>query len=204
MAEPASALHGLKNGSFASLLTGFARGPEPPWNDAALAEDVATISYEQALRTHARARPADQAALPAGPPAPSQETGMPPRKPPVSVRISEWTPEAEDAAETRAPEAAASPLEGSRKRSSVTIRLTRTERDQLHARAEEAGMTISAYLRSCVFEAEALRAQVKEALSEMRAGQGGGGQAVQEAAGAPGWRERLHVLWKGNRRVGTA
>ena len=28
--------------------------PETAWNDSELAEDVATISYEQALRTHAR------------------------------------------------------------------------------------------------------------------------------------------------------
>jgi len=34
----------------------------------------------------------------------------------------------------------------------------------------EAGLTVSAYLRSCTFEAEALRAQVKEALAELRTG----------------------------------
>ena len=52
---------------------------------------------------------------------------------------------------------------------SITIRLTSTEQKQLQERAAEAKLTVSAYLRSCVFEAESLRAQVKEALSEMRA-----------------------------------
>lgn len=46
--------------------------------------------------------------------------------------------------------------------------MSKKECEQLHARSAEAGLTISAYLRSCTFEAEALRAQVKEALAELR------------------------------------
>jgi hypothetical protein len=42
------------------------------------------------------------------------------------------------------------------------------ECEQLKRRAAEAGLTISAYLRSCTFEAEALRAEVKKTLAEMR------------------------------------
>ena len=56
-----------------------------------------------------------------------------------------------------------------RKRSSVTIRMTQAECDQLQRRASAAGLTVSAYLRSCIFEAEALRAQVKEALAQFNA-----------------------------------
>jgi hypothetical protein len=56
------------------------------------------------------------------------------------------------------------------KRSSITVRLSATECAQLHQRANEAGLTVSGYLRSCTFEAEALRAQVKEALAELRTG----------------------------------
>jgi hypothetical protein len=56
---------------------------------------------------------------------------------------------------------------------SVTIRLSRTECARLHQRAAEAGLTVSAYLRSCAVEAEALRAQVKQALAEMKAGNEG-------------------------------
>lgn len=56
-----------------------------------------------------------------------------------------------------------------RKTASVTIRMTQAECDQLQRRASAAGMTVSAYLRSCTFEAEALRAQVKEALAQFSA-----------------------------------
>jgi predicted DNA binding CopG/RHH family protein len=56
-----------------------------------------------------------------------------------------------------------------RKSASVTIRMTQEECDQLQQRAVAAGLTVSAYLRSCTFEAEALRAQVKAALAQFSA-----------------------------------
>src|ERR1700677_3463737 len=46
--------------------------------------------------------------------------------------------------------------------------LSRAECARLHQRAAEAGLTVSAYLRSCMVEAEALRAQVKQALAELK------------------------------------
>jgi hypothetical protein len=39
----------------------------------------------------------------------------------------------------------------------------------LKSRAEESGLSVSAYMRSCVLEAESLRVQVKQAMAEMRA-----------------------------------
>ncbi len=71
---------------------------------------------------------------------------------------------------------AAQPMHGSalaadvasRKSASVTVRLTSAEDERLRQRAVEAGMTISAYLRSCAFEVETLRAQVKQTIAEMR------------------------------------
>jgi len=48
------------------------------------------------------------------------------------------------------------------------VRLSQDEDDRLRQRAAEAGMTVSAYLRSCAFEVETLRAQVKQTLAEMR------------------------------------
>jgi predicted DNA binding CopG/RHH family protein len=51
----------------------------------------------------------------------------------------------------------------------VTIRLSDTEYAQLRRRAADAGLTVSAYLRACVLEAEKLRAEVKEALAQLRA-----------------------------------
>jgi hypothetical protein len=40
----------------------------------------------------------------------------------------------------------------------------------LRKRSAEAGITVSAYLRSCAFEVETLRAQVKDAVAQMRCG----------------------------------
>ncbi len=43
--------------SFAGLLASLAarsEGPPSPWNDDGLEDDVATLSYERALRTHPR------------------------------------------------------------------------------------------------------------------------------------------------------
>jgi len=47
-------------GGFAGILaalSGPAQKSVPAWNDEGLEEDVATLSYEHALRTHARYRP---------------------------------------------------------------------------------------------------------------------------------------------------
>ena len=59
-------------------------------------------------------------------------------------------------------------IEQDRKCASITIRVSKAECEQLKRRAADAGLSMSAYLRSCTFEAEALRAQVKEALAELR------------------------------------
>lgn len=170
---PGTAANPSKPGSFASLLAGFAAPrPADEWNDDELRDDIATISYEQALRTHARTRPAASPSMAAAPqpglesvPAPVASTEEDPRfvpggrKPPVSVRISEWSPvEARNAA-----------LSANRKTMSVTVRLSASESRQLQERAAAAGLTASSYLRSCLFEAETLRAQVKETLEQFRA-----------------------------------
>jgi hypothetical protein len=62
MPESAQSLPPSTVAGFANLLSGLiASEPAPkssdPWNDDALAQDVATLSYEQALRSHARYRP---------------------------------------------------------------------------------------------------------------------------------------------------
>jgi hypothetical protein len=54
------------------------------------------------------------------------------------------------------------------KRCTISVRLNLVESEILRLRAAESGMTISAYLRSCVLEADQLRAQVKQALAELR------------------------------------
>lgn len=54
------------------------------------------------------------------------------------------------------------------RRSTVSVRLSETEVARLKDRADAAGVSVSAYIRSCVLDAEILRAQVKQALAQMR------------------------------------
>jgi hypothetical protein len=54
------------------------------------------------------------------------------------------------------------------RKSIVSIRLTDPEIAMLRERADESEISVSAYMRSCVLEAETLRAQVKQAMAEMR------------------------------------
>jgi hypothetical protein len=86
-------------------------------------------------------------------------------------------------------------LDENRRRSSVTVRLSEAESAQLQKRAAEAGLTVSAYLRSCTFEAETLRAQVKAALAELRAARPGAKTEVVARSSWPGswcrWMVRL-------------
>jgi hypothetical protein len=51
---------------------------------------------------------------------------------------------------------------------SVTVRLNKVECTRLRQRATEAGLTVSAYLRSCALEVDALRTQVKDTLAEFK------------------------------------
>jgi hypothetical protein len=115
-----------------------------------LAADVATLSYEKALRTHARYHAVDPIEDSAhdGPNASADPAVTQPQAPP-SGDI-----------------AAGKVL----KEASITIRLSREEDAQLRRRAAEAGLTVSAYIRSCTFEAESLRALVKDTLTQFRAG----------------------------------
>jgi Mobilization protein NikA len=171
--------------SFAGLLAALAAPKqERPWpgDDAAddgLADDIATLSYERALRAHARYRrpdPVDWSELqPATPvPAPAE---FPPSAPeplpqweaaPQAEAKPTSEPKPEPKLESK-PEPVEFPVAGRNLKSvSITIRVTQAECKQLRLRAAEAGLTISSYLRSCTFEAESLRAQVKEALAQMR------------------------------------
>jgi hypothetical protein len=159
-------------GSFASLLESFTSSPtktSQAWDDRSLGDDVAVISYEQALRAHRRA-PA-----PAGSPANELQFTA--------------------AAAVKSPSVTAGKQ---RKTASITVRLTEEEEIQLHQRANAAQLSVSAYLRSCIFEAESLRAQVKEALSQMKAAATSEAHAIQEveAKPTPNWRTRFLPNWR--------
>jgi predicted DNA binding CopG/RHH family protein len=160
MPETAQPLPPSAAAGFASLLSGLiASKPAPtssdPWNDDVLAQDVATLSYEQALRTHARYRP-------------SSAPSLADLDSPISQQASTAQQTASACAELRSTARAVSSLEERRKSASITIRLSHGECDQLRERAAAAGLTVSAYLRSCVFEVESLRAQVKDTLAQLR------------------------------------
>lgn len=173
--------------NFASLLAALASpAPKPAsaWSDDELADDVATLSYERALRTHARYKP----------PQPDEWLRPPAAlAPDAAVETSAASRAAECHAETECDPVLFRGLEQDKKCASITIRLSQAECVQLRRRAAEAGLTVSAYLRSCTFEAEALRRQVKETLLELRKA-----TAVQKQPsplGAPrswiGWLRRL-------------
>ncbi len=198
---------------FASLLSSLmapssAAKAVPAWSDDEPAEDVATLSYESALRSHSRysAKGEEEASLDAGDDliakrlkaafskSGSTTVSAPPAQPvqPYELRDEEQDPIQELIQDQihartqvkavppppRSAQKSATPFERNLKRSSITIRMSEEECAQLHRRAAEAGLTVSAYLRSCTFEAEALRAQVKEVLAQFAA------NAEEEAAPA--------------------
>ena len=161
------------NTNFASVLAeqtfgkSIARGmPKPPLGETLagrkldlLEDDVVAISYEQALRTHARSTSlwSRQSAVPSSNHRPATDepaAAAPPGHSPLHIH-----------------EIAHKAARHERRSASITIRLSRAECEQIHTRAEQAGITVSAYLRSCVLEAEDLRAQVKKMIAEMRAAQ---------------------------------
>jgi hypothetical protein len=120
-------------------------GPAKARGENDLGDDVVTLSYEHALRAHARYQPADRRDW----------------QPRTAMRVDE----------SLAPQpgrVSQDVFDGDLRTASVTVRLSKAECASLHQRAAEAGLTVSAYLRSCTIEAEALRAQVKEALAGMR------------------------------------
>lgn len=148
--------------TFAGLLAGFVAAeklPPPDQNLDDLDEDVASLSYEQALRTHTRFRPM----------VPSSEPGWDAAanvtmyaSGDIAARTASGPPDAISPGDTK------SPHQSGRRCSSITVRLSAEENEQLHLRAAEAKLTVSAYLRSCAFEVESLRAEVKATVAQMR------------------------------------
>jgi len=165
--------------TFAGLLAALAspqQKRQPAWSDDDLPEDVATLSYEHALNTHARYRSAESPDRPA--PQATEATRsrdaveaevMAARKAAIAQlnRARSEEPVAETASHASFGEPKAQ--ERNLKCASITLRLSQSECAQLRKRAAEADLTVSAYLRSCAFEVETLRGQVKETLAQMRA-----------------------------------
>jgi hypothetical protein len=180
MQQPAAATPTPPSHSFAELLAALA-GPAqqstPAWNDDGLADDYATLSYERALRAHSRHRSPD-------PYEPASDSSLTGSANPVLFRGREPLPadvlpaglagtphvpsSAREDIQPRTNLGVPAALDRNLKSASITIRLSKAECAQLHKRAAEAGLTVSAYLRSCTFEAESLRALVKDTLARLR------------------------------------
>jgi hypothetical protein len=155
--------------SFASLLASLTatKGADAAFDDSDLAPDVASLSYESALRAHARYRVADPvpAAAPSAPPPRSLSEFLETLSQTACVD-SPHEPSPEPRRDSSAQNQAL-------RSASVTVRLSAEESAQLRRRAAESGLTLSAYLRSCTLEVESLRAQVKQTLAELRAPEAG-------------------------------
>lgn len=172
MRQPAQSLASPASANFAGLLAALASpqseefSPANTSNESDLGDDVVTLSYESALRSHARYKTPDRGN----------------REPVPATRVDvSLTAQA-----GRVPQDV---LDHELRTTSVTVRLSKAECASLHQRAAEAGLSVSAYLRSCTMEAEALRAQVKAALAELRSAASKTNQAVpgKERRSFRGW-----------------
>jgi len=197
-----------------------ATGWAADWNDSGLQDDVATLSYEQALRTHGRYRAPDLSDRSlTGPPEPLQFENyeLAPEETlaaalPAAPRPA--APAANPGVKTHAVSAAAAApawrpstlFERNLKSASVTVRMSQEECEQLHRRAADAGLTVSAYLRSCTFEAESLRALVKETMAQLKSATAAGmtNVPVKKRQGWLQWLKRMLNPWQGGARTARA
>ncbi len=188
MRQPAPSQSSPSLSNFAGLLATLASpSPQsdadddaPLWNSSDLGEDVATLSYERALRAHARYRPPDRDSDRVDKSLTQADGSRSVARADASVKtVAAGATDAAGAVynAVAAVRTDAAPglqtgtaRESDLRSASVTIRLSQAECMRLHQRAAEAGLTVSAYLRSCAVEAEALREQVKQALAELKAG----------------------------------
>ena len=172
--DQAAAPHQRGNG-FADLLASFTgRLQNDGWDDSALADDVSTISYEEALRSARRARGANMA-----------DGGLASQEISAGKVSGGIKPKRPDRSEKKG------------KGASITIRVTAEEHAQLHARSSSAGISVSAYLRSCIFDAEALRAEVKQAVARIESAQTAN---LPERQGRRWrWARYLCSAWRPNR-----
>ena len=183
----------------------------PAWNDDSLADDYATLSYESALRARTRYRsgnPSDRSLTQSSDPGPihiheafsaDAPTAAPAATPqaiaPSSADAEPWA--------THGP---ATAQDTNLKCASITIRMSKAECAQLRKRAAEAGLTVSAYLRSCTFEAESLRAMVKDTLAQLRPEPPKRKETASTTNRHPwfGWFLRFFPGWHSGQRVARA
>ena len=176
------------------------------WDDDGLADDVATLSYENALRARARYRALDRTdrSLTGPDPNPVDSYELAPLEdvpaplPAQAFAASQPVPAPQPAAQPPAAPRVPAAFERNLKSASVTIRMSQEEAAQLHLRAAEAGLTVSAYLRSCTFEAESLRALVKDTMAQLRASTAAGKLPAPRRS-VSAWFVRLFTPWRAGR-----
>ena len=216
MQQPARA---ESSATFAGMLAAFATPGQkkPPARDLdGLEDDVATLSYERALRAHGRYRSPEASDHALTQPYKSERLSA--EEPPVlgDVPVAALRTSQASAFSPLEPELQTDPqsefahtdsaYERNLKSASITIRLSKAECAQQRQRAAEAGLTISAYLRSCTVEAESLRAQVKETLAQLRA-ESAREDAPAGVSASASWFGWLRMFWpfafgdKGKRAV---
>ncbi len=187
MEQPATTAESSSFVSWLATLTRPGGRTEAAGNEDGLADDVALLSYESALLRPTRSHESGLGSAYGGHPVPGRAEALAGALPTFEARIKEGSPE------TRT---------GVAKHARFTVRLSGPELEQLRARAAESGLTVSAYLRTCILEVESLRSQVKEALARMRAPQTREEPHAAKGPAKPGpqpanrWRERLLPRWK--------
>jgi hypothetical protein len=160
------------SGTFASVLASITgKRTTDSWDDSGLGDDVATISYEQALRSHRRVGSSESAT----------------KALPIENADANSYPAASTLAKLCDKKG--------RKSASITLRLTAAEQAQLQERAAAARLSVSAYIRSCIFEAESLRAQVKEALAQMQTASPQTNTIAATGKPSRNWHKRLFPSW---------
>jgi hypothetical protein len=193
MQQPASPETSSPSSTFAGLLATLSARPpggaerQPTWSDDGLADDVATLSYERALRAHARYRAPETGDQALTRPA---DAGTGGENEAIPAEACPAAPAGAQNAQSEAAREAAKAEGRNLKCSSITIRLSKAQGEELRQRAAEAGLTVSAYMRSCTFEAERLRELVRATLLQMRS------ERARESTEEPahdrhGWRQWL-------------
>jgi len=180
--------------SFAGLLASLAtpqrraQAGDGAWNDDALGNDVVTLSYEQALRNHGRYRQAERGSRATPVAAYAKPAGK------LTVFEADSAPCGDErvnlAEQVQTEQAGAREL----RTACVSIWMSKAERAQLRRRAGEAGLTLSAYLRLCALEADALREQVKQALAELKTAAAADGALAPVRGRWPRWLGRITRL----------
>ena len=220
MQQPTATATSPASTSFAGMLAALAapgQRPEPSqpvewkdsagWGDDGLEDDIATLSYERPPKAHARYRTTSQPLTQGGD---QRAAGF--EELPIAASATVPRPATHCSAdkEADANRVRSTPFEQNLKSASVTIRMSKVECAQLHRRAADAGLTVSAYLRSCTFEAESLRAMVKDTLAELRLAKAQTKPAEPEPpgqswfGGVAQWLTRLLTPWHGGQRVARA